>query len=450
MSSKEATPFSLEAETACLGAVLLKNNLFDGIFAKVEPSYFYDGRNKIIAETILSIRKKRGQEPIDLVTLINELKTNKQLSAVGGTEYVSNLIDTVPTTTNSEQYATIVREKALLRQISDCGHAIISLAKRGDLDANKVLDQAQEAIFNIAKSQYSDFLDFKTAVHKTFEELQEHYNNTGRSIGIESEFKRLDDVLAGMHPSNLIIIGGRPAMGKTAFVLSVLENIAISKREKERVPVGFFSLEMSHQELCTRILCAKARLPTEKLRKNALSESDFPKLMNAAENMYNAPVYIDDTPGLNILEIASKARRMVDLGVKLIVIDYLQLIGGEESSRYTAREQFISYISRSLKKLARSLKIPIIGLTQLNRANESRTDKRPLLSDIRESGAIEQDADVVCFIHRESYYQRDNEELKNQAEVIVAKNRHGRTDTVKLLFHGHYPRFDNLSEDDRF
>ncbi|MDA8032370.1 MAG: replicative DNA helicase, partial [Alphaproteobacteria bacterium] len=324
------------------------------------------------------------------------------------------------------------------------GNDIIANATKEDLDAYQALDKAQQILFSIVKDQYQDFEHFKDILKKTFDTIQNNYNNKGNAIGLETGFRKLDQLLAGLHPGNLFIVGGRPSMGKTAFALSMVQNMAIGR--KEQMGVGIFSLEMSNYELCVRLLCAEAKLPMEKLRKNALIESDWPKLIGGAERMLQAPIYIDDSPGLTMLELSSKARRMVKLGVKFIVVDYLQLMSGQENGFNASREQFISSVSRGLKMLAKELEIPIVALTQLNRSSESRNDKRPLLSDIRESGSIEQDADVVCFIHRQSFYEPEKEDLKNKAEVIIGKNRHGKTGVATLYFHEDYPRFENLLE----
>lgn len=438
-------PYNREAETACLGSVLLKNSLIDDVFSVVMPQDFYDGRHQIIAEGIFEHRSKKGGEPIDIVTLSSQLKASDQLLEIGGAEYLSSLISLVPTTSNAEYYAQIVSDKSLLRKIIDAGNDIIADALKEDAEVHQTLDSAQQRLFGIIKEKYQDFEDFNTVLKNAFDTIQKHYNDKGSAIGIETGYKKLDDLLAGLHPTNLMVIGGRPSMGKTALALSIIQNISIDRQEK--IGVGIFSLEMSKYELCLRLLCAESKIPMEKLRKNVLKDFDWPKLIAGAEKMHKAPIYIDDSPGLTMLELCSKARRMVQLGVKLIVVDYLQLLSGQETQNNISREQFISGVSRGLKMLAKELDIPILALTQLNRSNESRTDKRPLLSDIRESGSIEQDADIVCFVHRQSVYEPEKEELKNEAEIIVGKNRHGKTGMASLYFHGDYPRFENLSED---
>lgn len=440
-------PYSQEAEVACLGSILLKNSLIDDVFAIVTPQDFYDGRHQIIAGGVFEHRSKRGQEPIDIVTLTNQLKAVESLLDAGGAEYLSALISLVPTTTNAEYYARIVSDKSLLRKIIDAGNDIIAYALKEEAEVHQTLNEAQQRLFSIVKEKYQDFESFNTVLKNAFDTIQKHYNDKGSAIGIETGFRKLDELLAGLHSSNLVIIGGRPSMGKTALALSIVQNIAIDRKDK--TGVGIFSLEMSKYELCLRLLCAESKIPMGKLRKNALIESDWPKLIAGAEKMHKAPIYIDDSPGLTMLELFSKARRMVQLGVKLIVVDYLQLLSGQESQNNQSREQFISSVSRGLKMLAKELDIPILALTQLNRSSESRTDRRPILSDIRESGSIEQDADIVCFVHRPSVYEPDKEELKNEAEIIVGKNRHGKTGIVSLYFHDDYPRFENLLENYR-
>ena len=282
----------------------------------------------------------------------------------------------MPTTSNAEHYAQIVSEKSFLRKIIDAGNDIIAEATKEEFNAYQILDKAQQYLFDIVKKKYEDFEDFNTVFYKkTFDTIQQYYNNKGRATGIETGFRKLDEILSGFHPSNLIVIGGRPSMGKTALALSMVQNIAIDK--KERTGVGIFSLEMSNYELCMRILCAEAKIPMEKLRKNALIEADWPKLIAGAEKMHQSPIYIDDSPGLTMLELSSKARRMVGMGVRLIIVDYLQLMSNNEGRADMPREQFISSVSRGLKILAKELEIPIVALTQLNRSSESRTDKRP-------------------------------------------------------------------------
>lgn len=433
-------PYNLEAEVACLGSVLMKNSVAESIFSKIEPNDFYDGRNKIIAEYIQDHINKASQAPIDIISLTDRLKESDKITNAGGIEYISNIIDSVPTTSNAEHYADIVKGKAVLRQIIECGNSIIGYANDNELSVPEALDRSQKELFNISKTNTQDYLPLKAILEDTINTIETNYKNKGTAIGIETGFTDIDNKVGGFHNSNLIIIGGRPAMGKTAFIISVAENIAI--KAQNRVGVGIFSLEMSKHELCLRILCSQSRIPSEAFRKNTLSESDWPRLFNAANNMSDAPIFIDDTPSLGLYEISSKARKMVQEGAKLIIVDYLQLMGSHESN--VPREQHIASISRGLKRLAKELEIPVIALTQLNRGSDKRDDKKPFLSDIRESGSIEQDADQVIFIHRQEVYEPEKEEFKNKAEIIIAKNRHGQVGIVEMFFHGAFTRFENL------
>ena len=434
---------------ACLGSILLKNSLIDNIFSRVSADEFYDGRNRSIARLIHEHREKRGHEPIDSLTLTDRLRMGNKLQEVGGAEYISGLIANVPTTSNAEHYAKIIHEKSILRRIIEGSYATVDEACDEQKEVGDIMDRAQQRLFEIVREEYRDFKDFYTILKESFQVIEEIHKNRGKSIGVETGFTKLDDVITGFQPSNLIIIGGRPSMGKTAFALSIVQNISI--RGSEPIPVGFFSLEMSHYELCLRLLSAESEVPMEKIRKGALIDTDWPLLIQAANHMRETPIYIDDSPNLTMLELAAKARQMVKLGVRLIVLDYLQLIGGQEANRNYSREQFISSISRGLKMLAKELNIPIVAISQLSRAPEQRGEHRPQLSDLRESGAIEQDADIVCFVHRQWVYEESKdeprEEIRNKGEVIVKKNRQGRTGKVTLYFHDAYPRFDNFTEE---
>jgi len=434
-------PYNLEAETACLGSILMKNNLADLVFTKINNNDFFDGRNKIIAETISNHLKKNVHEPIDIITLTDELKASNKLHQAGGVEYISNIIDSIPTTSNAEYYAEMVKEKSILRQVIECGNQIIAFGHDSEISVSETLDRSQQLLFNITRSHYSDYKKLKFVLEDAINKLEANYKNKGKSIGIESGFRDFDNMIGGFHGSNLIVIGGRTATGKSALAINIMENIAI--RSDEKTGVGFFTLEMSKAEVCMRILCSQARIPSEKFLKNTLVEGDWSRIVNAANNMVDAPIFIDDTPSLSLYELSTKVRRMVKEDVRLIIVDYLQLMGPYDTK--IPREQHIASISKGLKRLARELDIPVIALTQLNRLPETRDNKRPFLSDIRESGSIEQDADIVCFIHHQSIYEPDNEEYKNKAEIIVAKNRHGKTGKIDMSFFGPYTRFENFA-----
>jgi len=435
---KETIPHSPEAEAACIGSILLKNNLIDDVFTQIKPDDFFDGRNRIIADIIINRNETHSQEPIDIITLQTLLEKSKKLDSAGGISYINKLIDGVPTTANALHYAQIIKEKSQLRKLIDAGYSIVSYGTSANLNAEDALDKAQTDLFNLSKNRYSDYCTFKSALKDTIDKIEKNYKKKGH-IGIPSGYRELDDKISGFHESNLIILGGRPSMGKTALALSLVQNIAINRHEK--TGVGIFSLEMTRIEICSRILCAESRIPQDKIRKNAIIESDWPKLLKAMDKLINAPIFIDDTPGLTLHEIMSKARRMYHEGCRIFIIDYLQIM--DSSNPNIPREQFIASVSRGLKQLARELAVPIIALTQLNRSSETRTDKRPILSDIRESGSIEQDADIVMFIHRPAYYEPEREEIQNDAELIIAKNRHGQTGPAHLFYDGQFTRFDN-------
>ncbi|HMB01950.1 MAG TPA: replicative DNA helicase [Spirochaetota bacterium] len=443
--TSQIIPFNLEAEIACLGSILLKNSTADTVFAHINPEDFYDGRNKLIAETIREHVVSGTQQPIDIITLTDELNSRAKLGQAGGNEYISGLIDSVPTTSNVEHYAELIKNKATLRKLIESGNQIIGMARDSELSVEQALDKAQQAVFDIDKKNYNEYDNITNVLKATVNKLEQNYHGGGKSDIIKTGFRDLDELLGGLHKGNLIVIGGRPSMGKTALAVNIMENIAI--RREETQAVGYFSMEMSKEELCIRLLCSQARIPSDKFRKDTLADNDWPRLIEAADRIYKTPVYLDETSNLSLAELTTKARKMVKQeNVKLIIVDYLQLM--ETPNLGIPREQFISSLSRGLKRLARQLEIPIIALTQLNRTPDKRDDKRPFLSDIRESGAIEQDADIVCLVHRQSVYEPDNEEVQNRAEIMIAKNRHGEIKPVTMTFLGAFTRFENFEPDE--
>ncbi len=393
-SSKEKFPNNLDAETACIGAILIKNKLIDQIFSSLKTDDFYDERNQIIVKAILEYREKNGYAPIDILTLKNILEEKDLLQKAGGVEYITKLIDSVPSSTNTSYYSNIIKEKSILRQVIDIFNNNFINIFSGEMNSSEIIEKSQQELFDISKSNYREYEKLRDVFISTLEVIEENYKNKGSVIGIQSGYRHLDNIIGGFHNENLIIIGGRPAMGKTAFALSIIQNISISSKINS-IPIGFFSLEMSKSEICVRLLCAEAKLNGDKFRKNTLIESDWEKIIKAGEKLTKAPIFIDDTPSITINELSAKARKMVQEGAKIIFIDYLQLMG--QTDLKINREQHIANISRRLKAMARELCIPMVALTQLNRATEARHNKRPLLSDIRESGAIEQDADLVFF-----------------------------------------------------
>ena len=435
-------PHDSAAEMACLGAVLIKNKLIDEIFSSLKADDFYDGRHQIIIKSFLDHRNQQGNIVIDTITLKDILDKKSLLKEAGGLHYITQLIDSVPSISHAGHYASIVKEKSLLRQIMDiCEQGKLEAAK-SELDTFTILEQVQQRLFDLIKTGYSDYEHIRDVISAGLAKLEDQLKNQGNFMGIPTGYRELDDLIGGLCDGHLIIIGARPSMGKTALAISLLQNMSISPRMKP-ISAGFFSLEMPKTEIGLRLLAAEAQISGDKFRRGHSIERDWEHIVKAAETIIKAPIYIDDTPNLTINELSAKTRKMVQEGVQIIFVDYLQLMSHPNET--INREQQIATISRRLKGIARELSIPVVALTQLNRATETRPNKIPMLSDIRESGSIEQDADIVCFIHREDYYRPPNEEHNNIATIKVAKNRHGATGDAKLMFHSHYARFDNLA-----
>lgn len=434
-------PQSIEAEISVLGSMILDKEAIGKAIELLEEDAFYKTNHKKIYSAILDLFEK--DEPVDLVTLTEELKKRDELSQIGGSLYLTTLLNSVPTSANIDYYIRIVNEKSVLRGLINAGTEICNMSYQATTETSNILDKAEQLVFNIVqKKSHSDFIPIGKLLHDSFETIEKLYDRKSHVTGVASGYIDLDSLTAGFHPSDLIIIAGRPSMGKSSLALNIAQNAGV----KEKVPVGIFSLEMSKEQLVQRLLCAEARVDAHKLRTGYLSESDWPRLTTAAGVLNEAPIYIDDTPAIHILEIRAKARRLkARYNIGLLLIDYLQLV--QARSQIENRQQEISEISRSLKALARELNIPVIALSQLSRAVETRSDRRPMLSDLRESGAIEQDADVVAFVYREEYYKPDTEN-EGIAEVIIGKQRNGPVGTVKLAFIHKYTRFENLSRTD--
>jgi replicative DNA helicase len=422
-----------------LGASLLDKEVLSTITEIIDVSDFYREDHKEIFEAIMDLYE-RG-EPIDLITVSEQLKIRGSIDAVGGLEYLTNLVNAVPTTANAKHYAKIVEEKSILRRLIKTSSEIINMGYDETEEVEYILDRAEKGIFDISQKRNSQgFVQIKDVLIETFDRLEELYNNKGNVTGIPTGFVDLDHKTAGLHNSDLVLIAARPAMGKTSFVLNIAQYAAIHSQ----VPVAIFSLEMSKEQLVNRMLCCEAMVDAQKMRTGQLEDSDWQKIAKALGPISDAPIYIDDTPGVTSAEIRAKCRRLKlekDLG--LVIIDYLQLMQGR--GRSESRQQEISEISRSLKILAKEINVPVIALSQLSRAPEMRSDHRPILSDLRESGAIEQDADIVMFLYRDDYYNPETEK-KNVAEVIVAKHRSGSTGTVELAWLGQYTKFANLEK----
>ncbi len=436
-SSHKLPPQNIEAEQSVLGGILIENEAINKVMEILVPDDFYrDGHRKIYTALIdLSER----DEPADLITLTNELRKKAHLDAIGGASYLASLIDSVPTAANIEYYAKIVREKAVLRKLIETSTEIItqSYQDRGDVD--NFLDEAEKSIFEISEKRVRpSYYSIRQVVKDSLDTISKLYENKQLITGVPSGFKDLDKMTAGFQPSDLIIVAGRPSMGKTAFCLNIAQYAALERK----LPIAIFSLEMSKEQLVIRMLCSQSQVEGHKLRTGFLHESDWTKLTLAAGTLYEAPVFIDDSAALSVLELRAKARRLkADHHLGLIVIDYLQLMKGR--ARAESRQQEISEISRSLKALAKELNVPVIAVSQLSRKTEERHGNRPQLSDLRESGAIEQDADVILFVFREEVYNRQ-EENQGKAEIIIGKQRNGPIGKVDLAFIDKFTAFKDL------
>ncbi len=430
-------PQAIEAEKAVLGSMLLSKEAVPRAMTFLIEESFFDINHRIIFKNIIELFENKNNIAIDSITLIDRLKKNKQLETVGGAYYITGLSNDAPSFENIEYYANIVKEKYILRTIISVSRDISSQAFEGQLDVSSILDSAEQKLFNISQqSQLSKFTAIDPLLHKVLDDWSNR--KKGTLTGIASGFTSLDTLLSGFQKSDLIVLAGRPSMGKTAIALSMARNCAVQFNHK----VGIFSLEMSNQQLAERLITAEARVDSHLVRTGRLPKSEWSNLGKAAGTLSEADIYIDDSASLNILELRAKARKLKsEKDIDILFVDYLQLLNQE--GRAESRQQEISFISRSLKALAKELQIPVIALSQLSRAVESRSDHRPIMSDLRESGAIEQDADIVLFIYRKFVYSKDELD-KGLAELIVAKHRNGPTGSVDLAFFDSFARFDNL------
>ena len=431
-------PHDIDAEQAILGSMLTDKDAVIAALEVLKEDSFYREDHKLIFSAITSLYSKN--EPIDVITVKAELSEMGVLDRVGGLEYLVELPERVPTTANVERYVKIVDEKAMLRRLISTANELIALGYDESEDVDNIMDMAEKRVFDMTqKKNAKGYAVMKDILVESFAELERLYNQKGNVTGVSTGFYDLDNITAGLHNSDLLIVAARPAMGKSAFAINLAANAAIMSK----VPVVIFNLEMSKEQVGNRILCSEALVDSNKIRTGQLEDEDWMKLAQTLGKMYDAPIYIDDTPGISAMEIRAKCRKLkIEKDIGLIVIDYLQLISGS-GKKNTSREQEISEISRSLKILAKELNVPVIALSQLSRTAEKRDDKRPMLSDLRESGAIEQDADIVMFLYRDDYYNPDSEK-KNVAEVILAKHRGGSTGTVELAWLPSYTKFANL------
>ena len=438
MELGKVPPHDLEAEQAILGSMLTDKDAVISAIEVLREEDFYREDNKAIYEAIFNLYNRA--EPVDIITVKSELESMGKFEQVGGLEYLAELPEKVPTTANAMKYIKIVEEKSTLRRLIRTANEIIDLGYDQTEDVEDIMEGAEKKIFNIMQEKnQKGYSPLKDVLVESFTQLEELYNKKQHITGVPTGFAELDYKTAGLHGSELILIAARPAMGKTAFALNIATNAAV----RANVPVAVFSLEMSKEQLVNRILCSEAMVDSNKVRTGKLEDDDWAKLAGAIGPLSEAEIYIDDTPGINVTEIRAKCRKLkLEKNIGMVVIDYLQLVQGS-NKRNGSREQEISEISRSLKILAKELNVPVIALSQLSRAAEQRPDHRPMLSDLRESGAIEQDADIVTFLYRDDYYNKDSEK-KDIAEVIIAKHRGGSTGTVELLWLGSYTKFVNL------
>lgn len=439
-------PQNVEAEASLLGALLLDKDAIVKVADLVSADDFYKPAHSLIFGAMCELYETRS--PIDLVTLTNKLESKGKLAEVGGVSYLTELVESIPTAAHVIEYARITRHKATLRRLLSASSRIAEMAYREDEDLQKILDAAEREIFAVSQKYLTkNFIQIRDVLNESFERIEEIHKNKGQLRGVPTGFRDLDNLLAGLQRSDLVILAARPSMGKTSLALNIAQHAAVV----HGIPVGIFSLEMSKEQLVDRLLCGEAEVDAWKMRTGNLSDEDFPKIGHAMGVLSEAPLYIDDSPMVSVSEIRTKARRLQsEHGLGLLVIDYLQLMQG--SGNEDTRVQEISEISRSLKALARELNIPVLALSQLSRAVESRTPHIPQLSDLRESGSIEQDADVVIFIYREDYYDKDSVR-KNIADILIRKHRNGPIGDVQLYFSPEKTKFRNLEkkhEDEEF
>ena len=436
-------PHDLVAEQSVLGAVFISPETITSLADELTPDDFYKPANKIVFKTMLSLLEKG--EPIDATTMISALTNQGDISNIGGITYVVELVNSTPTSKNVEHYAKLVKEKATLRKVIADLSESLSSAYQGDVSIGDIITKTEKSLLDISNQNAGTGFRNVADILDTHMQIVETRSQTdGFVTGLSTGFVGLDKITTGLHEGNLIILAARPAMGKTALALNIAKHVATM----ERKPAVIFSLEMGAEELIERMIASEGMVPAYHLKTGNLNPDEWRRLVQAQNNLYDAPIFVDDTAGIRISEIRSKARKlsqeMGDLGV--IIIDYLQLITGAKGEN---RQQIVSEISRELKILAKDLKVPVIALSQLSRAVEQRQDKRPMLADLRESGSIEQDADIVAFLYREAYYQKeqtDSQEANNVTELILEKNRHGSLGTVKLYFHKEYTKFSSVEK----
>lgn len=438
-------PASPDAERSILGGILLDNFLQNEAAAALQPDHFFLDSHRRIYQRMLDLNE--FGKPIDIISLADELGRHKELESVGGVAYLTSLTDGVPRRQSIEHYIRLVKDKALLRGLIHAANGMITKALDQEDETAEVLDAAEASLFALTEARIGqDLMALKDIVKESFPGGLDTLYEAGRRItGVETHYVDLDELTSGLQPSDLVIIAARPSMGKTALAINMAENVSIIGGQ----PVAIFSLEMSREALLRRMLCSQSRVDSHKFRTGFLGKDDLAKIRNGLDSLLQAPLYIDDTPGISLTELRAKARRLKHTtGLGMIVVDYLQLMSATApgGKRYENRTQEVSAISRGLKAIAKELKIPMVALSQLSRAPETRgtKDNEPKLSDLRESGSIEQDADVVMFIYRPEYYNRDDPTVENKAKLIIAKQRNGPTDTIQLAYIKQWTRFENL------
>ena len=437
--SPRVMPNDMDAEMTVLSCMLFDNDGMQAAYEMLSGSDFYRPQHKVIFEAMVELFTKG--EPVELTSLKSKLENMGLLEQVGGTEYLINIAGFVSTSARVKYYAKLVLDKSILRKLIKTSGEISELSYDGKNDVDSILESAEEGIFNIVQNRHSeDFVPISEVLKNTVSNIEKVVKNKSKITGVETGFADFDMMTAGLQPSDLILIAARPSMGKTAFALNIVEHATV----RRNVTTAVFSLEMSKEQLVNRLISSLAIIDSQKLRTGTLEQDDWNKIAEAVGWLSESPIYIDDTPGVTAMEIRSKCRKLkLEKNLGLIVIDYLQLMSGR--GKTDSRQQEISEISRSLKAIAREMNVPVIALSQLSRAPEQRADHRPMLSDLRESGAIEQDADIVCFLYRDEYYNPEGTEHPGEAEVIIAKQRNGSTGTVNLMWLGQYTRFGNLA-----
>jgi replicative DNA helicase len=434
-------PQSIEAEQSVLGSLLMDKDAIIKVADILRTDDFYREDHAIIYGCILKLFEKR--KPIDVVTLTDELEKEKKLTKVGGAAYLATLVNSVPTSAHVATYASIVHQKATLRRLISAAATITELGFDESSDLETILDKAESTLFSVSQKYVKQyFTPIKDVLEESFDRIDKLHKEKGVLRGVPTGFRDLDNLLAGLQRSDLIILAARPSIGKSSLALNIADYVAC----EAKLPVGFFSLEMSKEQVIDRFLCLRGSVDSWKLRTGNLEDEDFGKLNYAMGVLSEAPIFIDDSPFLNVMEIRTKARRLqVEHDLGLIIIDYLQLMSGMGTRNSDNRVQEVSEISRSLKALARELNVPVLAISQLSRAVEHRPDKRPMLADLRESGSIEQDADVVMFIYRDDYYDKDSDK-KNIAEILIRKHRNGPTGDIELYFKPEYMKFATIEK----